>query len=65
MSAFKYTEIELLEEYHLERSIFYDRKREALLLLGISLWGFAIPEIKVLFQEFESKSEMSTIPVFW
>ena len=57
MSAFKYSEIELLEEYHLERSAFYDRKREALMLLGVSLWGFAIPEIKEIFEDFENKAE--------
>lgn len=27
----------------LERSTYYDRKKEAILLLGISLWGFVIP----------------------
>ena len=63
MTAFKYSEIELLEEYHLERSTFYDRKREALLLLGVSIWGFAIPEIKEIFQEFENKSELQFSPV--
>ena len=57
MTAFKYSEIELIEEYHLERSAFYDRKREALMLLGVSLWGFAIPEIKEIFEDFESRAE--------
>lgn len=28
----------------LERSTYYDRKKEAILLLGVSLWGFVIPK---------------------
>lgn len=31
------------EMLSLERSTYYDRKKEAILLLGISLWGFVIP----------------------
>lgn len=27
----------------LERSTYYERKKEAILLLGISLWGFVVP----------------------
>ena len=49
LTAFKYTESELLELLNLERSTFYDRKREAILLLGISLWGYAIPYFKGIF----------------
>jgi hypothetical protein len=46
MTAFKYSEADLLEILSLERSTFYDRKREATMILGVALWGFAIPEIK-------------------
>lgn len=46
MAAFPYSEPELLEEFNLERSSFYDRKREATMLIGIALWGYAIPELK-------------------
>jgi len=49
MTALKYTELDLLEVFNLERSIFYERKREAAILLGIALWGFAIPELQNLF----------------
>lgn len=31
------------EMLSLERSTYYDRKKEAILLLGVSLWGFVIP----------------------
>lgn len=43
LTAFRYTESELLEILNLERSTFYDRKKEAVMLLGIALWGYAIP----------------------
>jgi len=59
MTAFHYSESELLEEFCLERSTFYDRKREAIMLLGVALWGFAIPEIKNAFMGTSLTSEMS------
>lgn len=49
LTAFRYTENEVLELLNLERSTFYDRKKEAILLLGISLWGYAIPMFKGIF----------------
>ena len=36
---------------NLERSFLYERKREAVMLLGVALWGFAIPEFKNIFKE--------------
>lgn len=49
LTAFKYTESEILELLNIERSTFYDRKKEAILLLGVSLWGYAIPMFKGIF----------------
>jgi len=46
VTAFPFTETELLETLSLERSVYYERKREAVMLLGVALWGFAIPELK-------------------
>jgi hypothetical protein len=46
MTVFRYSEPELLEEFNLEGSSFYERKREATMLIGIALWGYAIPELK-------------------
>ena len=47
LTAFRYTESELLELLNMERSTFYDRKKEAVMLLGVSLWGDAIPYFKL------------------
>lgn len=30
----------------MERSSYYGRKKEAILLFGLSLWGYAIPRLK-------------------
>ena len=59
MTVHRYSESELLEAFCLERSTFYERKREATMLLGIALWGFAIPEIKNIFPEFYVSSTES------
>jgi len=64
LTAFRYTEIEVLELTNLERSTFYDRKKEAILLLGISLWGYAIPVFKGIFAMPED-FEYEEIPLFF
>ena len=46
LSRFKYKETEMLEMMDMERSTYYDRKKEAVLLFGLSLWGNAIPMLK-------------------
>ena len=40
----KYTESELLSVLNMERSRFYDRKKEGILIFGISMWGVLIPK---------------------
>jgi len=60
MSTFKYTEAELLEAFSMERSVFYERKREAAMLLGVALWGFVIPEINGLVSD--DRNEETTEP---
>ena len=42
LNRFKYKESEMLELLNMERSTYYDRKKEAILLFGLSLWGTAI-----------------------
>lgn len=46
LTRFKYSEREILEILNLERSRYYDRKKEAMMVFGISLWGKEIPKLK-------------------
>lgn len=46
LTRWKYTESEMLELLHLERSRFYDKKKEAVMIFGIALWGTMIPGMK-------------------
>ena len=62
LTAFRYTESELLEILNLERSTFYDRKKEAVMLLGIALWGYAIPVFRGIF---DVEGDESEIPEFF
>jgi len=64
LTAFRYTESELLDLLNMERSTFYDRKREAILLLGVSLWGYAIPCFKGIFN-MKGADESDDIPDFF
>lgn len=64
LTAFRYTESEILELLRIERSSFYDRKKEATLLLGISLWGYAIPMFKGIFTSPED-IECGEVPTFF
>lgn len=43
---FNSTEKELLDELNMERSVFYDRKREALFLFSVCLFGYAVPKLQ-------------------
>ena len=62
LTAFRYTESELLEILNLERSTFYDRNKEAVMLLGIALWGYAIPAFRGIF---DVEGDESEIPEFF
>ena len=42
----RYTERDMLDILNMERSRFYDRKKEAIYVFGLSLWGGAIPKLK-------------------
>ena len=64
LTAFRYTESDLLDLLNMERSTFYDRKREAILLLGVSLWGYAIPSFKGIFN-MKGDDESGDIPDFF
>lgn len=64
LTAFRYSESELLEILNMERSTFYDRKKEAIMLLGVLLWGYAIPHFRGILSFGESDSE-TDIPEFF
>ena len=57
LSRFKYKEPELLEVLSMERSTYYDRKKEAILLFGLSLWGNSIPTLKKFLKETRDDEE--------
>ena len=44
------TDSQVAEALSIERSTYYDRKKEATFLLGISLWGFVIPTTITTYQ---------------
>ncbi|MBR3245860.1 MAG: hypothetical protein IKN57_09655 [Parasporobacterium sp.] len=45
-SAFKYTEREMVELMKMERSVYYDRKKEAIMTFAVALWNTAVPKIR-------------------
>ena len=52
IDKFNYTEKDMLEILDMERSTFYDRKKEAIYVFSICLFGYTIPEIRGEFQYF-------------
>ena len=58
----KCTESEMLEMLNLERSRYYDKKKEAIMVFGLALWGAELPKVKEFLQEEpdESLAVMST-----
>jgi hypothetical protein len=51
LTKYKYCESELLEVIKLERSSYYDRKKEAILVFGLALWGTVLPKVESLLDE--------------
>lgn len=58
----KYSEQEMLELLNMERSTYYDKKREAINLFAICLWGYTIPSMRGVFDTLEGGTE---IPSFF
>ena len=56
LTKWKYTESDMLDILNMERSRFYDRKKEAIYIFGLSLWGGAIPKLKTFLKENTSNS---------
>ena len=57
LTCFKYREPELLEILNMERSTFYDKKKEAILVFGLSLWGTSIPKLKGFLERTDEEAE--------
>jgi hypothetical protein len=51
ISRFPLTEPELSEALNIERSVCYDRKKEALHLFGLCMFGYTLPELRRLFTD--------------
>lgn len=47
----KCKESEMLEMLNMERSRQYDRKKEAIMVFGLALWGAELPKVKEFLQE--------------
>jgi hypothetical protein len=62
LTVYKYSEFEMLELLNLERSTYYDKKKEALELFAICLWGYTIPSMRGIFGPINDDSE---IPSFF
>lgn len=58
LTKFKYTESDLLDMLNLERSRFYDRKKEAVLVFGLSLWGNSIPQLKTFLEGMDERDSV-------
>ena len=50
VTAYPLTEGEMLEALSMERSNFYIKKKEAIKLFGIALWGYALPRFAQIFE---------------
>lgn len=46
LSRFQYSESEILEQLSIERSSYYRRKKEAVTVFGLTLWGGSITEFR-------------------
>jgi hypothetical protein len=53
LEAYRYSETEILELLALSRTSYYELRREAVTLLGIALWGYALPKMRGVFTESE------------
>ena len=46
LSKFEYTENDMMDELRIERSTFYRRKKEAIKVFGLAIWGGQIEEFR-------------------
>ena len=51
LSKYKLCESDLLEVLKIERSCYYDRKKEAILVFGLAFWGSVLPRLSTILHE--------------
>ncbi len=60
LSSFPLTESEMLDQFGLERSTFYRKKKEAIIVFGLDIWGGSIDEFRaIMIQDDDSSSQLS------
>lgn len=56
LSCNPYTDAELMERLGMERSTYYERKKEAVLVFALALWGVVLPQVKGNSNQISAKS---------
>lgn len=51
LSRSRFTESDMLNILNMERSRYYDKKKEAIMVFGIALWGTALPNMREFLQD--------------
>ena len=51
LGRYRYVESELLDILQIERSRFYERKKEAVIIFGLALWGTVLPNIASMMED--------------
>lgn len=64
LSRTKYSESDMLSILNMERSRYYDKKKEAVMVFGIALWGTSLPKMKDFLQESKEEWEELEDAVF-
>ena len=59
LNRFVYTESEIFSEIGMERSTFYRRKKEAIVVFGFSIWGTPFEEFKEFLNTKPASVQMS------
>lgn len=61
VSVLRYSEADMLELLSLERSAFFDRKKEAIMVFGVALWRHAIPRIQEIINDMSMEADLISI----
>jgi len=64
ITAYPMTETEILEYLSIERTSFYTKKKEAIKLFGIALWGYSLPKYQAIFNRTSTIEENELLYFF-